>query len=107
MHDGKPTKDILMLKYLEALGKMADGKATKIFMPVETSGILGGAAAIGEMLRGGKETWELPAQTQQPTEPMEKANSKGKEEAKTLFHEITNRSTDPWKKTKDEKGGGD
>ncbi|MBU0761514.1 MAG: SPFH/Band 7/PHB domain protein, partial [Candidatus Altiarchaeota archaeon] len=52
IHDGRPTKDILMIKYLEALEKMADGKATKIFMPVETSGMLSGAAALGEMLRG-------------------------------------------------------
>jgi regulator of protease activity HflC (stomatin/prohibitin superfamily) len=52
IHEGKPTKDILMIKYLEALEKMADGKATKIFMPVETSGMLSGAAALGEMLRG-------------------------------------------------------
>lgn len=52
IHEGRPTKDILMIKYLEALEKMADGKATKIFMPVETSGMLSGAAALGEMLRG-------------------------------------------------------
>ncbi|MFH1055035.1 MAG: SPFH domain-containing protein [Candidatus Altiarchaeota archaeon] len=52
IHEGKATKEILMIKYLEALEKMADGKATKIFMPVETSGMLSGAAALGEMLRG-------------------------------------------------------
>jgi regulator of protease activity HflC (stomatin/prohibitin superfamily) len=52
IHEGRPTKDILMIKYLEALEKMADGKATKIFMPLETSGMLSGAAALGEMLRG-------------------------------------------------------
>jgi regulator of protease activity HflC (stomatin/prohibitin superfamily) len=54
IHDGRPTKDIIMIKYLEALEKMADGKATKIFMPFETSGVLSGAAAIGEMLKGEK-----------------------------------------------------
>lgn len=54
IHKGKATKDILMIKYLEALEKMADGKATKIFMPVETSGVLSGAAALGEMLKGDK-----------------------------------------------------
>ncbi|MBD3388698.1 MAG: SPFH/Band 7/PHB domain protein [Candidatus Altiarchaeales archaeon] len=52
IHKGRATKDILMIKYLEALEKMADGKATKIFMPVETSGVLSGAAALGEMLKG-------------------------------------------------------
>jgi len=64
IHDGKPTKDILMIKYLEALGKMADGKATKIFMPLETSGMLSGAAALGEMLRG-----EPAGQDRMLTEP--------------------------------------
>ncbi|MFC2162860.1 SPFH domain-containing protein [Candidatus Altiarchaeota archaeon] len=53
IHDGKATKDILTIKYLEALEKMADGKATKIFMPFESSGVLSGAAAIGEMFKEG------------------------------------------------------
>ena len=44
-----------MIKYLEALEKMADGRATKIFMPIETSGILSSAAAFGEMFKDGKE----------------------------------------------------
>lgn len=51
MHDGKPTKDILTLKYLESLQKIADGRSTKIFFPVETSGLLGGVAALGEAFR--------------------------------------------------------
>ncbi|MFH1403879.1 MAG: SPFH domain-containing protein [Candidatus Altiarchaeota archaeon] len=53
IHDGKATKDILTIKYLEALEKMADGQATKIFMPFETSGLLSGAAVMGEMFREG------------------------------------------------------
>jgi regulator of protease activity HflC (stomatin/prohibitin superfamily) len=60
IHEGRPTKDLLMIKYLEALGKMADGKATKIFMPVETSGMLSTAGVIGEMLRGEKGEPLLP-----------------------------------------------
>jgi len=52
IHKGRATKDILMIKYLEALEKMADGKSTKIFMPVETSGMLSGIGALGEMLKG-------------------------------------------------------
>lgn len=61
IHEGRATKDILMIKYLEALEKMADGKATKIFMPVETSGILSSAAALGEMLKERKEDTILGA----------------------------------------------
>jgi hypothetical protein len=30
---------------------VADGKATKIFLPVEASGILGSVAGIGELLK--------------------------------------------------------
>jgi hypothetical protein len=30
---------------------MADGQATKIFLPIEASGILGSVAGIGELLK--------------------------------------------------------
>jgi regulator of protease activity HflC (stomatin/prohibitin superfamily) len=59
IHDGKPTRDILTLKYLETLGQMANGQATKIFMPFETSGLLSGAAMIGDMLKEGGEVKKL------------------------------------------------
>jgi regulator of protease activity HflC (stomatin/prohibitin superfamily) len=51
IHDGNPTNDLLAIKYLEALEKMADGKATKIFMPVEASGVLGSIGGIGELFK--------------------------------------------------------
>ena len=34
---------------------VANGQATKIFLPIDTSGVLGSVAAIGEMF---KEGWE-------------------------------------------------
>jgi len=37
-------------KYLEALPKVADGKASKIFLPMETASILGTVGAFAEML---------------------------------------------------------
>lgn len=49
IHQGKPDKDLITLKYLESLEKIANGQATKIFMPVETSGVLGGLSAIKEV----------------------------------------------------------
>ena len=52
IHDGRPTNDLIAIKYLQTLEKIADGKATKIFMPLETSGILGSIAGIGELLKG-------------------------------------------------------
>ncbi len=51
IHKGDPTNDLIAIKYLEALQKMADGKATKVFLPYEASGILGSVAGIGELLK--------------------------------------------------------
>ncbi|MFH2072380.1 MAG: SPFH domain-containing protein, partial [Actinomycetota bacterium] len=38
IHTGDPTPDLIAIKYLEALQGMADGKATKLFLPMEFSG---------------------------------------------------------------------
>lgn len=51
IHKGNPTNDLIAIKYLEALEKIADGQATKVFLPLETSGILGSIAGIGELLK--------------------------------------------------------
>ncbi|MDD2889286.1 MAG: SPFH/Band 7/PHB domain protein [bacterium] len=51
IHDGKPTNDLIAIKYLEALQKMSDGKANKIFLPYEASGILSSIAGIGELFK--------------------------------------------------------
>ena len=51
IHEGDPTNDLLAVKYLEALQKVADGQATKIFLPLETSGVLGSIAGIGELFQ--------------------------------------------------------
>ena len=52
IHTGDPTADLIAIKYLEALGNIADGQATKIFLPMEMSGILGSVGAIGELFKG-------------------------------------------------------
>ncbi len=51
IHEGNPTNDLIAIKYLEALQSIADGKATKVFLPYEASGILGSIAGIGELLK--------------------------------------------------------
>lgn len=59
IHQGKPTKDLITLKYLEALSNIAQGQATKIFIPIEATGILGGLAGIKEIFTGeGRNTTE-------------------------------------------------
>lgn len=52
IHEGNPTNDLLAIKYMEALQKVADGNATKIFLPLETSGVLGSIAGISELFKG-------------------------------------------------------
>lgn len=49
IHEGNPTNDLIAIKYLEALESVANGQATKIFLPMETSGVLGSIAGIGEL----------------------------------------------------------
>jgi regulator of protease activity HflC (stomatin/prohibitin superfamily) len=51
MHDGDPTADILALKYLDALVRVGDGRATKIFLPTEMSGLFGAVGGLAELLR--------------------------------------------------------
>ena len=49
IHNGDPTPDVIAIRYLEALQGISDGQATKIFLPMEMSGILGSIGAIGEI----------------------------------------------------------
>ena len=58
IHNGDPTPDLLAVKYMESLEVIAGGQATKIFLPLDTSGVLGSVAAIGELF---KESQEEPA----------------------------------------------
>ena len=56
IHEGNPTHDLLAVKYLETLGRIANGKATKIFLPLEATGVLSGIAAMGDAFREGQTT---------------------------------------------------
>lgn len=51
IHKGAPNDKLITLKYLEALKGMADGKATKLFIPYEATGLLAGLGSIAEMLK--------------------------------------------------------
>ena len=53
IHDGDPTTDLLAVRYLQALGEIADGQATKIVVPMELSGILGAVAGVAEVMSDG------------------------------------------------------
>jgi regulator of protease activity HflC (stomatin/prohibitin superfamily) len=49
IHTGDPTPDLIAIRYLEALQGIADGQATKIYLPLETTSILASIGAMGEL----------------------------------------------------------
>jgi len=51
IHEGKPTTDLIAIRYLEALKEIADGKATKIFLPFEASSVLASIGAMVELFK--------------------------------------------------------
>ena len=58
IHKGNPSNDLIAIKYLESLEKIADGNATKIFLPAELSATLGSIGAISELFKEDKEESE-------------------------------------------------
>src|SRR5579859_4056951 len=51
IHDGNPTQDLLALKYMEMLANVANGQATKVFLPLEATGTLGALSSIAEAFK--------------------------------------------------------
>ena len=51
IHEGDPTNDLIAIKYLESLEKVANGKATKVFLPADLSATLGSIGAISELFK--------------------------------------------------------
>lgn len=51
IHEGNPTNDLIAIRYLEALREIANGQATKIFLPIETSSVLSSIAAVAELFK--------------------------------------------------------
>ncbi|MGZ8765338.1 MAG: SPFH domain-containing protein [Acidimicrobiia bacterium] len=71
IHDGGPTPDLIAIKYLEALEAIADGRATKIFLPSEVAGLFGAVGGLAEMLASADQD-SLPDRldgTEPPSEP--------------------------------------
>lgn len=52
IHAGDPSPELLAVKYLEALGRIANGRATKIFLPADFSTGMGSLGAIAELFKG-------------------------------------------------------
>ncbi len=69
IHEGRPTSDLITLKYLEALSNIAQGQATKIFMPMELSSLLGSLAAMIEASRDAQPQPQSQSQPQSQPQP--------------------------------------
>ena len=65
IHDAGTDDRVIAIKYLEALQGIADGRATKVFVPADMSAVLGSIGGIAEMLRddpnGDGDNHALPA----------------------------------------------
>ncbi len=66
IHEGRPTSALITLKYLEALSNIAQGQATKIFMPMELSSLLGSLAAMIEASRDAQPQSQSQPQPRSP-----------------------------------------
>ncbi len=54
INEASPEEGYLTIKKLEAMGKIADGKATKLIIPSDLQGIAGIAASVKEVVTDGK-----------------------------------------------------
>ena len=54
IHEGKPDNELITLKYLEMLPKLANGSANKLFLPYEASGIISALSAMVEGIKTDK-----------------------------------------------------
>lgn len=54
IHEGKPDEELITLKYLDMMPKLADNPANKIFLPYEASGIISALSAMVEGIRTDK-----------------------------------------------------
>jgi regulator of protease activity HflC (stomatin/prohibitin superfamily) len=60
IHEGNPTKDLIAIKYLEALEKISENPSNKIYIPYESSALMGSLGAIKELFTSA-ETKDKPA----------------------------------------------
>jgi regulator of protease activity HflC (stomatin/prohibitin superfamily) len=51
IHTGNQTPDLISIKYLEALAAVANGQATKIFLPLDSTVAMGSVAAMTELFK--------------------------------------------------------
>ena len=66
IHAGNPDPGLIAIRSLEALEKVADGKATKIFLPTEVGGALAALGSVAEVFRSTPPAPAAPAAAPAP-----------------------------------------
>lgn len=51
IHEGNPTNDLLAIKYMEALEKISENPSNKIYIPYESSALMGSIGTIKELFK--------------------------------------------------------
>ena len=51
IHEAGPTKEIIALRYLDTLAKMAEGQASKIFVPYDSSSVMAAMGMLSELFK--------------------------------------------------------
>lgn len=69
IHEGNPTPDLLAVKYLEALQGIANGRATKIFLPADMAGVMGSIGGIAELFNSSDPDAPPPVPPTRPSPP--------------------------------------
>ena len=60
IHSGKPNSELITLRYLDMLPRLADNPANKIFIPIESTGVMGALATFLEGAKTGDSGSKLP-----------------------------------------------
>jgi len=68
INSNDPNPSLIAIKYLETLGQVANGRATKVFLPLDTVGLMGSLGGVAELFRSdGREKGNGAAGTARPT----------------------------------------
>jgi regulator of protease activity HflC (stomatin/prohibitin superfamily) len=68
INSSDPNPSLIAIKYLETLGQVANGRATKVFLPLDTVGLMGSLGGVAELFRSdGREKGNGAAGTARPT----------------------------------------
>lgn len=55
IHKGQPDQELISLRYIESLKEVANGNASKIFIPLELQGLASAVGSVGEIFASTKE----------------------------------------------------